>query len=108
MAFNTFSFRDMAISLNNTEMALLTGDPSCNIFSVIEAPAFDLDIPFRLDVTRSTAPYGTRNTFLFSSWTGFIIVTDETIDFVNGEMQPLNKLSVTTGTPKIHPPSQLT
>jgi hypothetical protein len=54
MTFQTLSFRDMAISLNHTEMALLTSHPSCNILSVIEAPTFDLDIPFRLDMTGGT------------------------------------------------------
>jgi hypothetical protein len=49
----------MAISLNHTEMALLTGHPSCDILSVIEVPTFDLDIPFRLDMTGSAPSDGT-------------------------------------------------
>jgi hypothetical protein len=49
----------MTISLNHAEMALLTGYPSCNILFMIEAPTFDLDIPFRLDMTGGTPSYGT-------------------------------------------------
>jgi hypothetical protein len=54
MAFNTFSLWDMAIALNHAEMTFLTGHPSGNILPVIEVPAFDLDIPFRLNMTGST------------------------------------------------------
>jgi hypothetical protein len=107
MAFDTFSFRHMAISLNDTEMAFLASHPSRYILSVIEVPAFDLDVPLRLDMTGSAAPYGTRNAFLLPFWTGLIIVTDEAVDFVNSEMQPLNKLSVAARAAELHPPSQL-
>jgi hypothetical protein len=58
MTFQTLSFRDMAISLNDAEMALLTGYPSSNILLVIEAPTFDLDIPFRLDMAGGASSDG--------------------------------------------------
>jgi len=54
MTFQTLSFRDMSVSLNHAEMALFAGHPSRDILSVIEAPTFYLDIPFRLDVTGGT------------------------------------------------------
>jgi len=94
MTFHTFSLWDMAIPLNNTEMAFLTGHPSSDILSVIEAPALDPDVTFWLDMTGSTTPYGTRNALFFSSWTSLVIVTDEAVDFVNSEMFSLNKLTV--------------
>jgi hypothetical protein len=59
MAFHTFSLWDMAIPLNHTEMTFLTGHPSRNILPMIEIPAFDLDVPFRLDVTGITTSNGT-------------------------------------------------
>jgi hypothetical protein len=94
MAFHTFSLGDMGIPLNNTEMAFLTGDPSGDILSVIEVPALDANITFRLDMTGSTTPYGTRNAFFFSFWTRLVIVTDEAVDIVNSEVFSLNKLPV--------------
>jgi hypothetical protein len=46
----------MAISLHNAEMALLASDASGNILFVVEVPAFDPDIPFRLHVAGGTSP----------------------------------------------------
>jgi len=107
MAFDTFSLRYMAVSLNHAEMTFLTGYPSRDILSVIEVPTFDLNIPFRLDMAGSAAPDGTRNTFLLPFWTRLIVVTDEAVDFVNREMQPLNELGVAACAAEVHPPSQL-
>ncbi len=108
MAFDTFSLRYMAVPLNHAEMAFLTGYPSRNILSVIEVPPLDLNIHFRLDMAGGAAPDGTRNTFLLPFWTCLIVVTDEAVDFVNREMQPLNKLSVAARAAELHAPSQLT
>ena len=94
MAFHTLSLWDMAIPLNNTEMAFLTSHPSGDILSVIEIPSLDPDVPLRLDMAGSTTPYRTRNTLLFSFLTGLIIMTDEAIDIVNSEVLSLNKLTV--------------
>jgi hypothetical protein len=58
VTFQTFSFRDMAISLYNAEMALFTGYSSRNILFVIEVPTLDLDIPFRLYVAGGTSSDG--------------------------------------------------
>jgi hypothetical protein len=58
MAFQALSFRDMAISLYDAEMALFASDPSGNIFFVIEAPTLDPDIPFRLHVAGGTSSDG--------------------------------------------------
>lgn len=106
VAFDTLSLRHMAIPLNDTEMAFLASHPSRDILFVIEVPAFDLNIPFRLDMTGSATADGARNAFLFPFWTGLIIVTDEAVDFVNGEVQPLNKLSVAARAAEFHPSSQ--
>jgi hypothetical protein len=106
MTFHTLSFRDMAISQNDTEMAFFTGDPPFDILFVIKVPTFYLNIPFGLDMTGRTPSDRTGYAFLFSFRASLVIVTDETVDFMNGQVASLNKLSVTTGTPEIHPPSQ--
>jgi hypothetical protein len=59
MTFETLSFRDMTISLNDAEMALLTGNPPCNILFVIETPTLNFDITFGLDMTGGTSSDGT-------------------------------------------------
>jgi hypothetical protein len=86
MTFHTLSLRDMAISLNHTEVALLTGYPSCDILSVIEVPTLDLDIPFGLDMTGGAPSDRTGNALFFPFRTGLVIVTDKAVDFVNREM----------------------
>ena len=58
MTFQTLPFGDMAVSLNNAKMALLTGDPSGNVLPVVKAPTFDLDIAFRLDMAGRTSSHG--------------------------------------------------
>jgi hypothetical protein len=98
----------MAISLYDAEMALLAGDPSGNILFVIEAPTLDPDVPLRLHVAGGTSSDGARKAFILSLGAGLVIVTDEAVDFMNREVFSLNELSVTTGTAKLHSPSQLT
>jgi hypothetical protein len=58
VTFYALSFRDMAISLHNAEMALLASDPSGNIFSVVEVPTLDLDISFGLHMAGGTSSDG--------------------------------------------------
>jgi hypothetical protein len=86
MALETFSLRDVAVSLHDIHMALLAGHPSCNILPMIEAPAFDFNIAFGLDVTGGTAPDGTGDTFLFSSGSRSVIMANETVGVVNREV----------------------
>jgi hypothetical protein len=105
MAFDTFSLGYMTVPLNHTEMAFLTGDPPGDILSVIEVPALDLNIPFRLDMAGGAPSDGTRNALLLPFWPRLIIVTDEAVDFVNREVFSLNKLSMAACTTKLHPPS---
>jgi hypothetical protein len=105
MAFHTFSLWDMAIALDHAEMALFAGHPSCDILPMIETPAFDLNIPFRFDMARSTPADRTRDTLFFSSRTRLVIMADETVDFMNGEVSSLNELSMAGSTSKFHPPS---
>jgi hypothetical protein len=105
MALHTFSLWDMAVPLNNTEMAFLAGHPPRDILPVIEAPAFDLDVTFGLDMAGSATPYGTRNAFFLSRWTGLVIMTDEAVNLVNREMFSLNKLTVARRAAKVYPSS---
>jgi hypothetical protein len=108
MALDAFALRNMAVSLNDIDMASLTDNPSFNILSMIETPALDLNVPLRFNVTRSATTYGTGNAFLFPLWASLVVVTDETVDFVHGEVRSLDKLGMTRGASKLHPPSQFT
>jgi hypothetical protein len=83
MALETLPFRDMTVSLNDMNMALLAGDPPGDILPVIEIPALDADVAFRLNVTRSAPPHGTRDAFLFSCRPCTIKMADETVGFVD-------------------------
>jgi hypothetical protein len=74
---------------------------------MIEAPAFDFNVPFGFDVARGTSSNSTRDTFLFPSWSSLIKMTDKTIGFVNSEVSSLYKLSMTGGASKVHSPSHL-
>ncbi len=107
MTLETFSLRYMTVPLDHTQMASLTGHSSCDVLPVIEIPSLDLDIPFGLDVAGHAASDSTRNAVLLSFRARFIVVTDEAVDFMDGEMQPLNQLSVTAGATELHPPSEL-
>jgi len=107
MALDTFSFGDMTISLNHTEVALLTGYAPQNILLMIKAPSIDLNISLRCKMAGGTTSYSTRKTLSLSFRTSLIIVTDETVDFVDGQVGPLNQLSMAGGASKLHTPSQL-
>jgi hypothetical protein len=72
---------------------------------MIKTPTIYFDVPFRLDMTGSTTPYGTRNALFFSFWTSLVIVADEAVDFMNRKVFSLYELSVTGGASKFHPPS---
>lgn len=107
MTFKTFSLRYMTVPLNHAEMAFLASHPSRDILLVIEVPAFDLNIPFRLDMAGGATPDGAGKAILFALWTGVIVVTDEAVDLVNGQVQALNKLSMAARAAELHPPSEL-
>jgi hypothetical protein len=108
MALKTFSLRDMAISPDDIDMALIAGHASCNIFPMIETPAFDLDIPLRFNMARGTTSNRTRNALLLTLRSCLVIVTDKTVDFMNSEVGALNKLSMAGCATKLHFPSQFT
>ena len=108
VTFNTFSLRHMAVPLNDAEMAFLASHSSRDVLFVIEVPSLDLNVPLRLNMTGSATPNGAREALLLPLWTGVIIVTDEAVDFVNGQVQPLNQLGVATCAAQFHPPSQFT
>ena len=108
MALNAFSFWDVTVPLNDMDMTSFAGDPSGNILPVIETPALNFDISFGFNMAGGTASYGTGNTLLLSLWTRLVIVADEAIDFMNRQVFPLNELSMTAGTAKLHSPPQLT
>jgi hypothetical protein len=107
MALDTLPFRNMAIPLNDVDMAPLTDHSSGNILPVIEIPPLDFNISFGLDMTGGASTYRTRNTLLFTLLAGLIVMADETVDLVNGEMGSLNQLGMTGRTSKFHSPSQL-
>jgi hypothetical protein len=105
MTLKTFSLWDMTISRDDIDMALLAGYSSYNILSVIEAPAFNLDISFWLDMAGSTTSHRTRDALFLPSCTSPIKVANKTVSLMNREMGSLNKLSMTGGTSKPRSPS---
>jgi hypothetical protein len=106
VAFKTLSLRHMGISLNNTEMTLFARNPSLDILPVIKIPAFDIDIAFGCNMAGSAASNSAGDAILLSLWTGLIVMADETVDFMNGEMRALNDLGVAGGAAQLHPPPQ--
>jgi hypothetical protein len=108
VALNTFSFRHMGIPLDDIDMALFTGHSSRYVLPVIEVPAFDFDVPFWLDMAGSTTPDGARNALLLPFWTSLIIVADDAVGLMNGEMRSLDQLGMAACASKFHPPPQLT
>jgi len=108
MTLEALPFRDMAVPSYHIDMTLFTGNASCNIFSMIEVPTFDLNVPFGFDVARGTSSNSTGDTFLLPFWSGPIKMTDKTIGFVNSEVSTLDELSMTRGTTKSYSSSQLT
>jgi len=108
MALDTFSFRNMSIPLNNTEVAFLTGNPSFDILPMIETPSINFNISLRCEMTRGTTPHSTRKALPFPFGTSLVVVADETVGFMNGEVHALDELGMTRGATKFQPPSQLT
>ena len=108
VALNALPFRDMAISLDDIEMAPFAGHASCDVLPVIETPPFDLDIALRFHMARSAATDGAGDAFFIPSRASLIIVTDEAIRLVNGQMFPLDDLGVAARASKVHIPSQIT
>jgi hypothetical protein len=97
----------MAIPLNYADMAPLTDDPPCNILPMIKIPTFDFNISFGLEMARSTSSNRTGNAFLLPSGASLVIVTDETVNLMNGEVRSLDELGVAGRTAKFHSPPQL-
>jgi hypothetical protein len=107
VTFHTLPFRDMAVPLDDAEMALFAGNSPGNVLPVIETPSFDLDVSFGLNVARGAPPDCTGDAVLFSLGPRLKVVTDKTVRFMNREMGSLNDLGMATGTPKLHPPPQV-
>jgi hypothetical protein len=107
MTLNTFPLGNMAISLNDVDMAFLACHPPGNIFPMVETPTLDINVSFGLDVTRGTSPNGTRDALLLPFRPSPVVMTDEAVDFMDGQMGPLNELGMAGGATKFHPSSQL-
>jgi hypothetical protein len=106
MALNTFPFGNMTIPLDDMDMASFTGDASGNILPVIETPALDLDIAFGFNMAGGTSSDRAGNTLLLSFRAGIIVMADEAIDLMNGEVGSLDELGMAGGTAEFHPSSQ--
>jgi hypothetical protein len=74
---------------------------------MIETPAFDFNIPFRLDVTRGAASHRTGEAIILSSRSGAVVMTDETVGIMDCEVEPLNNLGVARCTSNPHSPPHL-
>jgi hypothetical protein len=107
MTLDTLSFRYVAVPLDHIEMTLLTGHPSFDVFPMVETPTLDFDVSLRLEVARGATADRTGKTFFLSFRASLVIVTDETVGFVNREVLPLDHLGVTGGASQLHPPFQL-
>jgi hypothetical protein len=107
VALDTFPLRNMTIPLNNVDMAPLTDDPPCNILPMIKIPTFDFNISFGFEMARGTPSYRTRNALLLPSGASLVVVANETIDLMDGEVRSLNELGVAGRTAKFHSPPQL-
>jgi hypothetical protein len=59
MTFEALPLGNVAVSLNDAHVALLTRYPSFNILPVIEVPALNFDISLRFDMTGRATSYGT-------------------------------------------------
>ena len=105
MTLDALSFRDMAIPLNHAQMALFTGNPSGNIFLMVKTPAFDFDVAFRLNMTRSTASDRTGDAVFLSFGAALEVMTDEAVGLVDGKVCSLNNLGMAGRTAKFHPSS---
>jgi hypothetical protein len=79
MALETLPLRDMSISLNDMNVALLAGDPPGDIPPVIEIPALDVDVAFGLNVARVAPSHCAGDAFLFPFGPCPIKMTDETV-----------------------------
>jgi hypothetical protein len=98
----------MAVPLYHIDMTPLTDNPSCDILPMIEIPALDFNISLRFDMARGTPSHSTGNALLLlPSRASLVVVTDETVDFMNGEVCSLNELGVASRTAKFHSPLQL-
>jgi hypothetical protein len=107
MTLDALSLRDMTVPFNHIEMALLARHPSLNISPMVETPAFDIDVTLRLEVAGGTPAHGTRKALLLPLWTGLVVVADETVGLVNGEVLSLDNLGMAGGTSQLHSPFQL-
>jgi hypothetical protein len=107
VALDTFAFRDMAIALNHIDMAPLAFHPSLNILPMVERPSFDFDVPFWLHMAGNTTSHCAGDTLFFSLRACPVIMTDEAVDLMDGEMSSLNQLGMAGSAAKFHSPSQL-
>jgi hypothetical protein len=106
MALETFPFGDMSISSNHINMALLTGHPSGDILPMIEIPTLYFNVPFGLNVTRGAPSDSTRDAFLLSLLTRFVIMANKAVGLMDGEVGSLNNLCMAGGASKFYSPPQ--
>jgi hypothetical protein len=86
VTLHALPLRDVTVPLDNTDMTSLAGYSSCDVLPVIEVPSIHFDIPFGLKVAGSTSPDGAREAILLTFWACLVVVTDETVGLVNGEV----------------------
>jgi hypothetical protein len=92
VAFQALVLRNMPIALVDPRVAIQTIHPPADIPLMVEAHSPYQDIPFWLDMARST--FRTGKALVFSLWTGCVKVADEAIYFSYLEMSALDDLVV--------------
>ena len=106
MALDALPFWNVAVSLQDAEVASFARNPSRDIFSVIKVPSFNVDVSFRLNVAGGAPSHRTGNAVLLPFGPRLEVVTDKTIGFVDREMFALNKLGMAGSATKFHAPPQ--
>jgi len=107
VALDALPFRHMAVPFDYVEMTLLAGHPPLDVFPVVEIPAFDIDVALRLEVAGGASADRTGKALFLSFRTGLVVVADETVGFVNGQVLSLDHLGVAGGASQFHPAFQL-
>ena len=92
MTFQAFVLRDVPIALVNAHVAIEAVHPSVDISLMVKAGTPDQNIPFRLNMTRST--FRTGEALILALRSGIVKVADEAINLSYLEMSALDDLVV--------------
>lgn len=107
VTLDAFALRDVAIALDDVDMTAFALHPSGDILPVIKSPPLDIDIALGFHMARDAASDRTGDAVLLPLRTCSIVMADEAIGLMDGEMFSLDELGMAGGAAKLHPSSQL-